>query len=151
MYVDLFAGCGGLSFGLYNAGWQGLFAVEKNVDAFATLKYNLIDQRHHFVWPQWLEMTNIDINELLLNHKEQLVELRNQVDLVVGGPPCQGFSMAGKRKGNDIRNRLYNTYIEFVKLVQPRMLFLKMFMGLQLDLNVNIKGRSGKENHILKN
>lgn len=54
MYVDLFAGCGGLSFGLYNAGWQGLFAVEKNVDAFATLKYNLIDQRHHFVWPNGL-------------------------------------------------------------------------------------------------
>ena len=43
MYVDLFAGCGGLSYGLYNAGWQGLFAVEKNKDAFATLKYNLID------------------------------------------------------------------------------------------------------------
>ena len=38
MYVDLFAGCGGLSYGLYNAGWQGLFAVEKNKDAFATLK-----------------------------------------------------------------------------------------------------------------
>ena len=58
MYVDLFAGCGGLSFGLYNAGWQGLFAVEKNVDAFATLYYNLIHQRHHYVWTHRLEMTN---------------------------------------------------------------------------------------------
>ena len=144
MYVDLFAGCGGLSFGLYNAGWQGLFAVEKNVDAFATLKYNLIDQRHHFVWPQWLEMTNIDINELLLNHKEQLVELRNQVDLVVGGPPCQGFSMAGKRKGNDILNRLYNTYIEFVKLVQPRMLFFENVHGFTVGFERKYKGQKRK-------
>ena len=144
MYVDLFAGCGGLSFGLYNAGWQGLFAVEKNVDAFATLKYNLIDRRHHFVWPKWLEMTNIDINELLLNYKEQLIELRNQVDLVVGGPPCQGFSMAGKRKGNDIRNRLYNTYIEFVKLVQPRMLFFENVHGFTVGFEHKYKGEKRK-------
>lgn len=144
MYVDLFAGCGGLSFGLYNAGWQGLFAIEKNADAFATLKYNLIDKRHHFVWPEWLEMTNIDINKLLLNYKEQLIELRNQVDLVVGGPPCQGFSMAGKRQGNDVRNKLYNTYIEFVKLVQPRMLFFENVHGFTVGFERNYRGRTRK-------
>lgn len=38
-YIDIFAGCGGLSTGLLNAGWTGLFAVEKNADAFSTLKY----------------------------------------------------------------------------------------------------------------
>lgn len=42
-YIDIFAGCGGLSTGLFNAGWHGLFAVEKNADAFSTLKFNLID------------------------------------------------------------------------------------------------------------
>ena len=41
-YIDLFAGCGGLSLGLYNAGWHGLFAVEKNADAFLTLSTNLL-------------------------------------------------------------------------------------------------------------
>ena len=46
-YIDIFAGCGGLSLGLYNAGWKGLFAV-KNEDAFSTLKYNLIDKLGHF-------------------------------------------------------------------------------------------------------
>ena len=40
--IDLFSGCGGLSLGLYKAGWQGLFAIEKSQDAFKTLKYNLI-------------------------------------------------------------------------------------------------------------
>ena len=45
LYIDIFAGCGGLSTGLLNAGWTGLFAIEKNADAFATLKYNLIDNK----------------------------------------------------------------------------------------------------------
>ena len=48
-YVDLFAGCGGISLGLHKAGLQGLFAIEKNRDAFSTLKYNLIDTHKHFV------------------------------------------------------------------------------------------------------
>ena len=49
-YIDIFAGCGGLSLGLHNAGWKGLFAIEKSKDAFETLKYNLIDMdcQHFF-------------------------------------------------------------------------------------------------------
>ena len=144
MYVDLFAGCGGLSFGLYNAGWKGLFAVEKNKDAFATLKYNLIDNRNHFDWPNWLEKDCIDINDLIVEHKEELKELRGTIDLVVGGPPCQGFSMAGKRKGNDIRNRLYNAYIEFVSLVQPQMLFFENVHGFTVAFKRKYRGKETK-------
>ena len=95
--IDLFAGCGGLSLGLYLAGWQGLFAIEKNAFAFETLKHNLIDNKKHFAWPDWLPQTNHDINEVLTNYAEQLQNLRGTVDLVAGGPPCQGFSMAGQR------------------------------------------------------
>ena len=47
-YIDLFAGAGGLSLGLFNAGLQGVFAIEKNADAFSTLKHNLIDTKKHF-------------------------------------------------------------------------------------------------------
>lgn len=43
-YIDIFAGCGGLSTGLLSAGWTGLFAIEKNADAFSTLKHNLINR-----------------------------------------------------------------------------------------------------------
>ncbi|EED2404923.1 DNA cytosine methyltransferase [Listeria monocytogenes] len=128
-YIDLFAGCGGLSLGLHNGGIQGLFAVEKNEDAFATLKYNLIDKKKHFTWPDWLEMTNWDIDELIKRHKSNLIKLRGSVDLIVGGPPCQGFSMAGKRKSNDLRNKLVNAYIEFVKLVRPTALFFENVHG----------------------
>lgn len=54
-YIDLFAGVGGLSLGLHKAGLTGVFAVERNKDAFETLKYNLIDKKSHFDWPNWLE------------------------------------------------------------------------------------------------
>lgn len=128
-YIDLFAGSGGLSLGLHNAGLHGIFAVEKNKDAFSTLKYNLIERKNHFSWPNWLEMKNWDINELLEVHSKELAELNGSVDLVVGGPPCQGFSMAGKRKNNDIRNQLMHSYIEFIKLVQPTMLFFENVQG----------------------
>ena len=92
--IDLFAGCGGLSLGLYQAGWNGLFAIEKNDFAFATLKANLIDNKKHFEWPKWLPQTPHDINEVLNNYDSELLALRGHVDLVAGGPPCQGFSMA---------------------------------------------------------
>ncbi len=128
-YIDLFAGSGGLSLGLYNAGLHGIFAVEKNKDAFSTLKYNLIERRNHFSWPNWLEMKNWDINELLEVHSKELAALNGSVDLVVGGPPCQGFSMAGKRKNDDIRNQLMHSYIEFIKLVKPTMLFFENVQG----------------------
>ncbi|MBQ8560205.1 MAG: DNA cytosine methyltransferase, partial [Spirochaetaceae bacterium] len=94
-YIDIFAGCGGLSVGLQSAGWQGLFAIEKNIDAFSTLKYNLVD-KSHFNWPNWLEIKNHDINKILNEEYENLRNLQGTVDLVAGGPPCQGFSLAGK-------------------------------------------------------
>lgn len=104
--IDLFAGCGGLSLGLYQAGWNGIFAIEKNTFAFDTLKYNLIDNNPHFTWPDWLPQTPHDINEVLEKYEKQLKALRGTIDLVAGGPPCQGFSMAGKRAEDDIRNNL---------------------------------------------
>jgi DNA (cytosine-5)-methyltransferase 1 len=104
-YIDLFAGCGGLSLGLYNSGyWQGLFAVERNADAFKTLSYNLLDRARHFDWPQWLEKKNLDIKEVLREHQEGLSELKGKVDLVAGGPPCQGFSFAGRRRPKGSQN-----------------------------------------------
>ena len=96
-YIDIFAGCGGISLGLYNAGWKGLFAIEKDPLAFKTLKHNLMDKKNHFNWPKWLSVSCHDINKVLEKHSKDLKKLRGNIDLVVGGPPCQGFSMAGRR------------------------------------------------------
>lgn len=128
-YIDLFAGCGGLSLGLYNAGWKGLFAIEKNPMAFSTLKHNLIDNKHHFQWPTWLEQKSYDINDVLKDHRADLQALEGKVDLIAGGPPCQGFSFAGKRDEQDHRNQLVHSYLEFVKLVKPKMVFFENVRG----------------------
>ena len=133
--IDLFAGAGGLSLGLYQAGWHGLFAIEKNPFAFETLKYNLIDNKKHFNWPEWLPKTNHDINEVLKNYSEQLMDLQGKVDLVAGGPPCQGFSMAGKRVKDDVRNQLVFSYIKFIKLVQPKMILFENVKGFTYAFN----------------
>jgi DNA (cytosine-5)-methyltransferase 1 len=130
IYIDLFAGCGGLSLGLHNAGWKGLFAVEKSPDAFQTLKHNLIDKKDHFNWPYWLgEPTNLEIDQLIKEHTDNLIALRGKVDMVVGGPPCQGFSTAGRRKENDLRNNLIKSYLKFIIRVQPNMIFFENVKG----------------------
>lgn len=138
-YIDIFAGCGGLSVGLYNAGLHGLFAIEKNKDAFSTLKYNLIDNKNHFDWPDWLNIKEHDINKVLEKNQNQLKALRGQVELVAGGPPCQGFSMAGKRDNKDARNKLVKSYIKFIDLVQPEALIFENVHGF----TVYFKGKQG--------
>ncbi len=130
-FIDLFAGCGGLSLGLKNAGWRGLFAIERTSDAFETLKHNLIDKEvvPSFQWPSWLPCRHMTTSELIAGYSDQLRELRGQVDLIAGGPPCQGFSFAGRRNPNDPRNRLTEEYIQIVEMVQPNFLLLENVKG----------------------
>lgn len=128
-YIDLFAGCGGLSLGLYYAGWKGIFAVEKDKHAFKTLKHNLIDNKNHFDWPSWLPVENHEINGMMREYNSGLKKLTGNVTLVVGGPPCQGFSTAGKRDLNDARNKLVDSYIRFIKLVRPSILLFENVRG----------------------
>lgn len=142
-YIDIFAGCGGLSTGLSSAGWTGLFAVEKNADAFSTLKYNLINGKDHFSWPSWLPIQECDINEILKNHSDDLRALQGNVGLVAGGPPCQGFSMAGKRDKNDQRNKLVKSYIKFIKLVSPEAIIFENVLGF----TVNFKDKKGTKQY----
>ena len=134
-YIDIFAGCGGLSLGLHQAGWSGLFAIEENADAFATLQNNLITELNSFTWPDWLTMKNHDINDLLEKYKDNLIALNGKVPLVVGGPPCQGFSMAGKRNSTDDRNELVNSYLRFIKIVKPKIVFFENVSGFSVGFS----------------
>lgn len=129
-FIDLFAGCGGLTLGLSQAGWQGLFGIELRDDAFRTYEKNFIDGgRHTLAWPEWLEQRPWDLADLLKKQHRHLRALRGMVDLVCGGPPCQGYSFSGKRNPHDPRNRLYLDYIAFVKLVQPRVILIENVLG----------------------
>jgi DNA (cytosine-5)-methyltransferase 1 len=141
-FIDLFAGCGGFSLGLCNAGWKGIFAIEKNVDAFSTLKHNLLGKGSEFRWPRWLPKENIDINQLLKLYGKELKKLSGKVDLIAGGPPCQGFSTAGRRKENDVRNGLIKSYLKFVKIVQPKLILFENVRGFTQKFEKNkTKGR----------
>ncbi|MCU0444994.1 MAG: DNA cytosine methyltransferase [Microscillaceae bacterium] len=128
-YIDLFSGCGGLALGLHFAGWKGLFAIEKEKNAFETLKYNLIENKNHFSWVDWLPKGNLDIDDILKKYETELKSLAGSVDLVAGGPPCQGFSMAGQRIENDSRNKLVYSYIQFIELIKPKVLFFENVKG----------------------
>lgn len=136
-YIDLFSGCGGLSLGLHNSNWKGVFAIEKNSDAFKTLEYNLINKKLHFEWPFWLPRSSHDINEVLKNYREELKKLRGTVNLIAGGPPCQGFSMAGRRNETDLRNDLVNSYIKFVEYVKPDLIFFENVKGFTMEFKKN--------------
>lgn len=149
-YVDIFAGCGGASLGLHNAGWHGLFAIEKSKMAFGTLKANLIDNKKHFQWPKWLPEKEHNIETFLKRHRGSLSKLKGHVDLLVGGPPCQGFSFAGRRHETDKRNKLANSYIRFVDIVRPKILFFENVKGFTVKFHKNNSSGRVYSDYVLK-
>lgn len=134
-FIDAFAGCGGLSLGLLQAGLIGRFAVEHDRFAFATIKANLLAQRAPFKysWPRWLPKEPLGIASLLSEYSQQLRALRGSVDVIVGGPPCQGFSMAGRRQHDDPRNHLFAQYLSLVELVKPKIVLIENVRGFTMD------------------
>lgn len=134
-FIDVFSGCGGLSLGLMQGGFKGLFAVEQDENAFKTLRTNLLREGNKigFHWPSWLRKEPYSIESLLECHYNELTNLKGHIDLVAGGPPCQGFSAAGRRREDDPRNQLFRSYVEFVRAVQPRALLLENVKGFAVN------------------
>ena len=135
LFVDAFAGCGGLSLGLMRAGWRGLFAIEKDPFAFDTLSTNFPcgDGPLSYVWPADIGRRAWDIRELLAKRSERLAAFSGKVDLLAGGPPCQGFSQAGRRRPDDPRNKLFEAYLELVGILSPRLVLIENVLGFQSD------------------
>lgn len=130
--VDLFAGCGGLSLGLEQAGFTPWF-VNEIVEQFAnTYKTNhSLSDKHYFVGDIAL------LNEHINDYKEML----NDITLVCGGPPCQGFSMANRQRIlDDPRNGLYKQYLIFLSKVRPKFFIME-----------NVKGMMNKIEEIIQN
>lgn len=109
--LDLFSGAGGFSYGMEkNEHFQTIIAVDFNSNALATFEYNMPDT--HIING---DITDADI-------KKQIIELSKElnVNMIIGGPPCQGFSLKGKKLGlNDPRNYLFNEYLNIVEALQP--------------------------------
>lgn len=153
-FIDLFSGCGGLSLGLMKAGWNGLFAIEQNPDAFKTLRHNLIDVheqgigRPSFCWPNWLEKGPHEVAEFIRKQEHRLMEMRGAVQLVAGGPPCQGFSFAGKRTGKDPRNELFKHHLEVVDILKPELVLMENVKGIDIAFGENKKTHEKKTSGI---
>jgi DNA (cytosine-5)-methyltransferase 1 len=134
-FIDLYAGCGGLSLGLMAAGWQGLLAIEKDDLAFQTLKFNLIEGKNGigYKWPGWFPKAPCTSGTFIRKHRDQIAKLRGGITLIAGGLPCQGFSFAGKRNSADPRNQSFKHYIEMVRLIQPDFLLLENVKGIAVE------------------
>lgn len=107
--IDLFSGCGGMSLGFAMAGFTSILAIDIWKDALMTYKYNNTDA----------ETLCADILELDPNDIKSRYSI-SEVDVIIGGPPCQGFSIAGKRDVEDKRNELYKSFVRFVDCFQPK-------------------------------
>ena len=145
-FIDLFAGAGCLSLGLMNAGWTGLLAVEKNPMAFQTLHDNLLSktQTYNYSWPEWFPKQQCTVATFARKYRNHLHALRGQVTLIAGGPPCQGFSLAGRRNKTDYRNSLFRSYLKVVETVRPLFILLENVHGISIPFGKNRISRHGK-------
>lgn len=118
-FVDLFAGCGGMSLGFELAGFQPIAAIEKDAWAAQTYSFNRKSTNVHVI-----DITKINKPLDFLGVKPFAI------DGVVGGPPCQGFSLSGNRDPKDPRNSLFMDYMRFVRDLKPKFFVMENVPGI---------------------
>ena len=107
--LDLFCGCGGLSHGFIEAGYEVVAGIDHWQDALDTFAFNHTQSKA------------IKADLFNVSPKEIAKQLKTtNIDVIIGGPPCQGFSIAGKRLIDDERNQLYKSFVEFVSYFKPK-------------------------------
>lgn len=133
-FIDLFSGAGGLSCGMVMAGFNPIASVEIMPEAVETYKYNFIEKKK---FKETVETRDIRSKEV----KEKLYETvqNTKVDVIVGGFPCQGFSMAGYRVVDDPRNSLYKEMKEIVEHIKPDYIVMENVEGLRSMLNGKVE------------
>ena len=107
--LDLFCGCGGLSLGFEEAGYNVLLGIDIWEDALKTYAYN--HKHSKILCADMSTLRGEDVKDVVGD---------NSVDVIIGGPPCQGFSIAGKRIVVDDRNKLYKGFVRMVEYFKPK-------------------------------
>lgn len=121
--VDLFCGAGGLSKGFLDAGFDIKIGIDFNDAALNTFSKN-----HGSAEPFKLDLFNLkNVEKIKEKLNQQGVQ---QLDVLIGGPPCQGFSLAGNREETDDRNRLYTAMVKTAELLRPKIVLLENVPGL---------------------
>ena len=127
--LDLFCGCGGLSQGFYQAGYEIYAGIDSDKDSLETFLYNFPKAKTFLG-----DIREFDDQFILSNFKD--------VDVLIGGPPCQGFSTANmweKNKKFDYRNYLFKDFMNFVKLINPKIALIENVSRIRTIENGSIK------------
>ena len=118
--LDLFCGCGGMCKGLEDAGLNIIAGIDIWDKAIASYKKNF----NHLA-------ICTDLTKILPSQLESIYNIKkDMVDIIVGGPPCQGFSMAGKRDVKDPRNSLFMEFVKYLDYFEPRAFIMENVMGI---------------------
>ena len=118
--IDLFCGAGGLSKGFLDAGFDVLLGVDSDTAALKTFEQNHLGAIS----------LNADLSEERTFEKiKEIIGIR-ELDVVIAGPPCQGFSLTGARNFDDKRNKLYLSVIEIVKKLHPKAFIIENVPGM---------------------
>ena len=140
-FIDLFAGCGGLSEGFYRQGFNAVAHVELNHFACETLR----ERMKFYGYKEYdKEVIEADITSADILTKIDKAVARRQVDIIIGGPPCQAYSTAGRvrdKKGmeNDPRNFLFESYVRILEYYMPKIFVFENVTGL---LSAKVKGQA---------
>ncbi|WP_139490244.1 DNA cytosine methyltransferase [Brevibacillus dissolubilis] len=136
--LDLFCGAGGMSEGFLQAGFRVPFACDFSKEAAETYQH-----RHDQLGCK-VEFYQGDISNLTA--KKKIIDFISgvSIDVVVGGPPCQGFSLSGKRDENDPRNTLFMEFLKIVKIVKPKYFVMENVEGILSYRFKKIRSLSGE-------
>ena len=128
--IDLFCGAGGLSCGFRDAGFTVLAGIDNWEDA-------LVTYRHNFPGTKTI---NADIKNITVKEIDALLKRdAKEIDVIIGGPPCQGFSVSGKRLMNDPRNKLYKSFVSLVAHYKPKLFVMENVPGVMRLFNGKVK------------
>lgn len=119
--VDYFSGSGGLAEGFSQAGFKTVMGIDYDENSADTFRKNHPESNY----------IRADISQLKPENVAEKLDFNNkEIDVIVGGPPCQGFSIAGNREMNDDRNKLFKDYIRHIKELRPRFVLMENVPGM---------------------
>jgi DNA (cytosine-5)-methyltransferase 1 len=128
--IDLFCGAGGLSCGFRQAGFTIIAGLDNWEDALVTYRRNFSDAK----------TINTDIENVTSQEIDVILESNaDNIDVIIGGPPCQGFSVSGKRLINDPRNKLYKAFVSLVAYYKPKIFVMENVPGIMRLFNGKVK------------
>ncbi len=150
--VDLFCGAGGMSEGIIQAGFHIVFSSDKSEEAARTYKnrhnqLGLVQGKN--TWFECMDIQDLTgdfiidkVKSLEVFKDNNISNIDNPIDVIFGGPPCQGFSRSGKRDPKDPRNLLFREYLRVIDELKPKYVVMENVEGMT-DMRLYINGLRG--------